>query len=143
MKAEVHSPDNLDWTVKRLTVVQRPLTPEQAMATYGPRGGRASGGMAPLGPRGDATPLFAVIIDLLLFVLMLPPLPLVVALRRAGVLSFTIQARCRPWGRKGPPTVMRWKVKGDIESQRAFQEIVTALEQGSGAPTVAGAQRVM
>jgi hypothetical protein len=31
VKAEVHSPDNLDWTVKRLWVVQRPLSPEQAM----------------------------------------------------------------------------------------------------------------
>lgn len=122
VKAEVHSADNLDWTVKRLMVVQRPLSPEQAMASYGPRGGRASSGLA--GPRENPTPLAAVIIDLLLFVVSLALLPPLVALRRAGVLSYTIQARCRPWGRKGPPTVMRWKVKGHAESHRAFQQTV-------------------
>jgi hypothetical protein len=134
VKAEVHSPDNLDWTVKRLWVVHRPMTPEQALdQTMAGSGGRIGGG---------TNPGAAVLVDTFLFLLFLPLLPIAIALRYAGILPWTIQARCRPWGRRGPPTAMRWRVNGNAESERAFQEIVSALERGDGSPSVAGAHRV-
>jgi hypothetical protein len=137
VKAKVHSSDNLDWTVKRLWVVQRPMTPEEAMKfTRAGTGGGLGRGQA----RGN--PGAALLFDTVLFLLFLPLLPLVVGLRHAGVLPWTIQARCRPWGRRGPPAVMRWRVKGNSESQRVFQDVCSALERGDGAPVVAGAERV-
>ena len=89
---------------------------------------------------GDAPSVL--IVETIVFVISLPFLPFVLGLRRAGVLPWTIQARCRPWGRRGPATVLRWRVKGDAESRRALQDIVAALERGSDTPVVAGAERV-
>jgi hypothetical protein len=93
----------------------------------------------PSGPSLEPTaPVFGAVLTLLL----LPFLPFAIALRRVGVLPWTIQAKCRPWGKHGPPTIMWWHVKGDSESRRAFQDIVSALEREPGVPVVAGAKRV-
>ena len=147
MKREVHSgKENLDWTVRRLWVVHRPMSPAQALdegvdravSGYFPgRPGYQNFGNFAVGEMYTLAP----VVDTLLSLALLPFLPLVIVLRRWGVVSWTIQARCRPWGRHGPPVVLRWRVKGDAASRRAFDDIVSQLEQGSGAPVIAGAER--
>jgi hypothetical protein len=96
----------------------------------------------PVSMPSDTNPGAALFFDTFLFLLLLPLLPIWIGLRHAGILPWTLQARCRPWGRHGTPVVLRWRVKGDAESHRAFQDIVSALERGDEAPVIAGAQRV-
>jgi hypothetical protein len=73
----------------------------------------------------------------------LPFLPLVIVLRNRGVLPWTINAVTRPWGRKGPPTILRYHVRGPAAVvERAMDELVRKLELGDGAPVVAGAERI-
>ena len=144
MKAVVESPDKLTWTVKRLWVVQQPMTPAETMDAAMVRGGpyRGLGGAPGRFGISQSGAGLGLIVDTIVCLALLPFLPLAILLRRVGWLSWTIQARCRPWGRQGPPTMMRWKVKGEDQSRRAFQDIVAALEHGSGAPEVAGVERV-
>jgi hypothetical protein len=46
------------------------------------------------------------------FVVMLPFLPIVLGLRALRVTPWTIEATSRPWGRRGPPVVMHWQIRG-------------------------------
>jgi hypothetical protein len=76
------------------------------------------------------------------FVLALPLLPVVLLLRRTGVLRWTIEARARPWGRRGgPPVVLRYAV-ANARLDAAFDELITALARGDGAPELRDAERI-
>jgi hypothetical protein len=66
----------------------------------------------------------------------------VLGLRALRVTPWTIEATSRPWGRSGPPVVMRWEIRGTTEADAALASICEQLEQGAGSPVVAGAERV-
>lgn len=131
----VRTPGGVEWTVRRLLVVNRPLSPRGAVEFGAPNASpyyvRAGGGYA----------LPALVVDAVAFTLTLPLLPLRVWLRRAGRLAWTIEAECRPWGRRGPKQVMRWRVRGDEASRNAVQAIADAFARGEGAPSPPGAER--
>ena len=73
---------------------------------------------------------------------LLPLLPVVLALRSFRVLPFMVEARAYPWGRRYPATVLLYEVRGREESGHALRELAQALERGEGSPAVAGAERV-
>jgi hypothetical protein len=122
MATTVTTPGGVEWTVRRLLVVNRPLSPRAASES-----------------EGYALP--ALVLDAVAFTLTLPLLPLRVWLRRRGMLAWTLEATCRPWGRRGPKQAMRWRVKGDAASKDAVRAIADAFARGDGAPSVAGAER--
>jgi hypothetical protein len=89
VRAAVHSPDNLDWTVKRLWVLHRPTTPAQALdegldTTI--QGWYNAPGLG--SDMGEMYPLGAVVLDTLLFLASLPFLPFSLVLRRRGALPW-------------------------------------------------------
>ncbi len=135
MATTVTTPGGVEWTVRRLLVVNRPLSPRAAVEFGAPSSSsyyvRSHGGYA----------LPALVVDAVAFTLTLPLLPLRIWLRRSGVLAWTLEATCRPWGRRGPKQVMRWRVKGDTASKDAVRAIAEAFARGDGAPSVAGAER--
>ncbi len=96
--------------------------------------------LAPAGTPGYAG--FAIVFGVLWCLLTLPILPLVLFLRRVGVCSWTIEARARPWGRRGPPMLLVYSVKGKERSETTLRELAAALERGEGAPTIPGAERL-
>src|SRR5213079_1453592 len=63
-------------------------------------------------------------------------LPLVLLLRRMLLLPWTIEARTHPWGRRYPPVVWTYLIRGGEESRRAFSQLVEALARGEGAPVI-------
>jgi hypothetical protein len=71
----------------------------------------------------------------------LPLVPIALLLRRWRVLPWTIEARAHPWGRRYPPIVLTYLLRGGEESRRAFGQLVEALARGEGAPVVDGAER--
>ena len=77
----------------------------------------------------------------LLVPLVLPLVPLVLLLRRMRLLPWTIEARAHPWGRRYPPIVLTYPIRGGEESRRAFGQLVEALARGEGAPRIDGAER--
>jgi len=78
----------------------------------------------------------------LLLPFVLPFLPLVLFLRWLRLLPWTIEARSYPWGKKLPPIVHAYKVRGKHEAERAMKDLAAALARDDGAPVVAGAERV-
>ena len=72
----------------------------------------------------------------------LPFLPLVLLLRWLRLLPWTIEARTYPWGKKFPPIVHAYEVRGRDEARRAMRDPAAALERGDGAPAVPGTERV-
>jgi hypothetical protein len=77
----------------------------------------------------------------LLFPLVLPLVPLAVLLRCVRVLPWTIEARTYPWGRRYPPVVLTYAVRGGEETRRAFAQLVEALARGEGSPIIDGAEK--
>jgi hypothetical protein len=77
----------------------------------------------------------------LLVPLVLPLVPLVLLLRRMRLLPWTIEARTHPWGRRYPPIVLTYLVRGGEESRRAFGQLVEALARGERALVIDGAER--
>jgi hypothetical protein len=122
MATKVTTPGGVEWTVRRLLVVNRPLSLRAASES-----------------EGYALP--ALVLDAVAFTFTLPLLPLRVWLRRRGTLAWTLEATCRPWGRRGPKQVMRWRVKGNTASKDAVGAIADAFARGDGAPSVTGAER--
>lgn len=126
------APNNLEWTVTRQlrSDWMRPLDFRAADEIN--RFGQGWG----FGP-------FALLFGLLWSVVTLPLLPVVIALRRRGRLAWTIRATARPWGRKGPPMILRYHVYGNGTNVDAvMSNLVTRLEAGDGAPVLAGADRI-
>ena len=131
-------PDRLEWSVRRLILAtwMRPVGLQAAAAPPA----AATSPSAPGGAQGMAG--FAMIFGFLWFLLTLPLLPLVLALRMMGVTRWTIEARARPWGRMAPPVVLLYEVERKGDCDAAIRELAAALERGDGAPVVHGADRV-
>jgi hypothetical protein len=137
----ITSPDKLDWTVRRLIVPHgmRPMTRTDILDAATPRrtsidGGSGSVPDASVGVTGPL-PLGA-LLSLVLF----PFVPLVLVLRYARLVRWTVEARAYPWGRRYPPVVLSYAIRGHEEASRAVDDLAEALARGDGAPTLAGAE---
>ncbi|HXY85529.1 MAG TPA: hypothetical protein VEH52_08600 [Gaiellaceae bacterium] len=132
MKRRVHSSkNNLDWIVR---VVWSPeaIRPIGVRQVYSGSVGRGA----------NRTGAFGIVFSLVLFlILVIPTVIVVLPLRYAGVMPWEVEAVARPWGRRGPATVMRWRVKGRSEVRRVVDEVAAALERGEDQPRIAGARR--
>jgi hypothetical protein len=142
MKQTVDAPNGLRWTVKRLIVPtgMRPMTRTDMLDAAAPRRTVVEG--VP-GQVQDAfgAPTGPLPLGFLLMPLVLPFVPLVLLLRRLRVLPWTIEARTHPWGRRYPPVVLTYAVRGGDESRRAFGQLVEALARGEGTPIIDGAEK--
>jgi hypothetical protein len=125
---EVVGPSGLRWRVRLLTLPSgmRPHPPAEILALADP-----STGWTPL-PVG-----------VLLAALALPFLPFVLLLRSLRVLPWTVEARTYPWGRRHPPIVLAYEVRGREEAAAALAELAAALARGSGGPALPGCERVV
>ena len=124
---EVTGPSGLTWTVRRL------LLPV-AMRTHS---SKEMLGTTDVCFESGAPPVAGV-----LLVFVLPFLPLVLVLRWLRLLPWTIEARTYPWGKKFPPVVHAYEVRGKDEAERAMRDLAAALARGDGAPAVPGTERV-
>lgn len=142
MKEIVLAPNGLRWTVKRLIVPTglRPLTRTEMLDVASPRRTVVEG-MSRQVP--DATGAWTGPIPLafLLVPFALPLVPVVLLLRRLRLLPWTIEARTYPWGRRYPPVVLTYGVRGGDETRGAFDRLVAALARGEGAPSIDGAEK--
>jgi hypothetical protein len=59
------------------------------------------------------------------------------------LLPWTVEARTHPWGRRYPPIVLAYQVRGRDEAAAAIAELVAALARGSGGPVLHGCERVV
>ncbi len=127
-KLEVVGPTDLRWTVRLLILpsAMRPHPPSEILALADP-----ATGWTPL-PLG-----------VLLAGLALPFVPLVLLLRSLRLLPWTVEARTYPWGRRHPPIVFAYEVRGRDEAAAAIAMLATALARGSGGPELPGCERVL
>jgi len=141
MKQTVVGPSGLRWTVRRLVVPtgMRPLS-RTDMLDAAP-GRTVVQGMSRQVPDAMGGPTGPVPLGFLLVPLVLPLLPFVWLLRRVRLLSWTIEARTYPWGRRYPPIVLTYAVRGGEETRHAFGQLVEALARGDGAPVIDGAEK--
>jgi len=139
----ITSPDRLNWTVKRLVVPtgMRPPSAAEMLDVATPRRTVVHGvpGTVPDAMMGVTGPLP---LGALFSVVLLPLVPLALALRYLGLARWTIEARAYPWGRRYPPAVLTYLVGGRVASARAVDELAAALERGEGAPVLAGGEFV-
>jgi hypothetical protein len=143
MKQKVDAPNGLRWTVKRLIVPtgMRPLTRTEMLDAATPRRTVVEG-MSRQVPDAASAPTGPVPLGFLFLPVVLPLVPLALLLRRARLLPWTIEARTYPWGRRYPPVVLTYLVRGGPETRRAFGRLVDALARGEGAPVIDGAEKV-
>lgn len=143
MKQRVVAPNDLRWTVKRLIVPTglRPLTRTDMLDVATPRR-TVVHGMSRQVPDAYGAWTGPLPLGFLLVPLALPLVPIVLLLRRWRVLPWTIEARAHPWGRRYPPIVLTYAIRGGDESRRAFGRLVEALERGEGAPVIDGAEKL-
>ena len=78
----------------------------------------------------------------LLVPLMLPFLPIALLCRWVRLLPWTIEARAYPWGRRFPPIVLSYEIRGRDTSIRALEQLAEALAHGDGAPVITGAEKI-
>ena len=126
-RVEVEGPSGLHWRVRLLTlpIGMRPYPPSELIALADP-----SHGWTPF-PLGVLFVGFA-----------LPLLPLVLLLRALRLLPWTVEARTYPWGRRYPPIVFTYEVRGREEALVAITDLAAALARGSGGPLLPGCERV-
>jgi hypothetical protein len=143
MKQTVLGPSGLHWTVKRLIVPtgMRPLTRTDMLDVASPRRTTVDG-MSRQVPDAVMAPTGPMPLGFLLVPLVLPFLPLVLLLRHIRLLPWTIEARAHPWGRRYPPIVLTYAVRGSEETHRAFGQLVEALARGDGSPVIDGAEKL-
>ena len=143
MRQTVVASDGLRWKVKRLIVPtgMRPLTRTEMLDVATPRR-TVVDGMSRQIPDATGAWTGPIPLGFLLVPLALPLVPLVLLLRRWQMLPWTIEARAHPWGRRYPPIVLTYAVRGGEESRRAFRRLVEALARGEGAPKIDGAEKV-
>lgn len=143
MKQTVLAPNGLRWTVKRLIVPtgMRPLTRTEMLDVASPRRTTVEG-MSRQVPDAALAPTGPLPLGFLLVPLALPLVPLVLLLRRVRWLPWTIEARAHPWGRRYPPVVLTYAVRGGEETRRAFGQLVEALARGDGSPIIGGAEKL-
>jgi hypothetical protein len=137
-RRKVSAPDRLDWTVKRLLVPNalRPMSRTDILDAATPRRTHVDGvgGSVPDAFYGVTGPLP---LGALFSLTMLPFVPVVLALRYARLLRWTIEARTYPWGRRYPPIVLSYLVRGHREARQAVDELAEALARGDGSPRLA------
>jgi hypothetical protein len=143
MKQKVDAPNGLRWTVKRLIVPtgMRPLTRTEMLDVASPRR-TVVHGMSRQIPDATSAWTGPIPLGFLLFPLVLPLVPIALLLRRWRMLPWTIEARAHPWGRRFPPIVLTYAIRGGDESRRAFRQLVEALGRGEGAPKIDGAEKL-
>jgi hypothetical protein len=143
MRQKVEGPTGLRWTVKRLIVPTgfRPLTRTDMLHAAIP-GRTVVDGMARQVPDAVGGWTGPLPLAFLLFPLVLPLVPVALLLRRLRVLPWTIEARAYPWGRRYPPIVLTYAVRGDVETRTAFRQLLEALARGDGAPVIAGTEKL-
>jgi hypothetical protein len=143
MKQTVDAPNGLRWKVKRLILPtgMRPLTRTDMLDVATPRRTVVHGVSRQI---PDATSAWTGPLPLgFLFVpLMLPFVPFVLLFRRLRWLPWTIEARAHPWGRRYPPVVLTYAIRGGEETRRAFDQLVEALARGEGSPAIDGAEKL-
>jgi hypothetical protein len=144
MKATLVGPSGMRWTVKRLIVPTGflPLSRTEILDAAAPRR-TAVDGMSGQVPDAVGAWTGPLPLGFLLFPLVLPLLPIVLLLRRLRVLPWTIEARAYPWGRRYPPIVLTYAIRGGDETRIAFRQLLEALARGDGAPVVTGAEAFM
>jgi hypothetical protein len=142
VKQTVDAPNGLRWTVKRLIVPtgMRPMTRTDMLDVATPRR-TVVDGVSRQVPDAMGAWTGPLPLGFLLFPLVLPLVPLVLLLRRQRWLPWTIEARAHPWGRRYPPVVLTYAVRGGEASRRAFAQLVEALARGEGSPVIDGAER--
>jgi len=126
----VTSPDGLRWKVKRLLLPMgmRPLSALDLLESATPRRTFIDGGeRVPDAVHSWTGPLP---LGVLFVPLMLPFLPAVLLLRRLRLLPWTVEARSHPWGRRFPPLVHSYDVRGGKEATAALDELAARLARG-------------
>src|SRR3954469_15693275 len=143
MKETLVGPTGMRWTVKRLIVPTGflPLTRTDMLDAAAPRRTVVEG-MSDQVPDAVGAWTGPLPLGFLLFPLVLPLLPLVLLLRHLRVLPWTIEARAHPWGRRYPPLVLSYAVRGGDETRIAFRQLVEGLARGDGSPVVTGAEKL-
>jgi len=143
VRQTVDAPNGLRWTVKRLIVPtgMRPLTRTDMLDVATPRR-TVVDGVSRQVPDAYGAWTGPLPLGFLLVPLVLPLVPLVLLLRRMRLLPWTIEARAHPWGRRYPPIVLSYAIRGGDESRRAFDQLVEALANGDGSPVIDGAEKL-
>jgi len=143
MKQTVLAPNGLRWTIRRLIVPTgfRPLSRTEILDAATPRRTMVEG-LTHQVPDATGAWTGPLPLGFLLFPLTLPLVPLALLLRRIRVLPWTIEARTSPWGRRYPPVVLTYAVRGGDETRRAFEQLVEALARGDGSPVIDGAEKL-
>jgi len=140
---KVTGPSGLKWTVKRLIlpVGMRALGPIDVLDAATPRRTVVEGvpGRVPDAVMAATGPLP---LSMLFVPLTLPLLPFVLLARRLRWLPWTVEARAHPWGRRYPPIVHSYAIRGGDESLRVLEQLAEALARGDGAPVIAGAESI-
>jgi hypothetical protein len=135
--------DKLEWTVRRLIVpnAMRPMSRTEILDAATPRRTSIDGvsGSVPDAVVGVTGPLP---LGVLFSVLAMPFVPLVLVLRYAGLLRWTVEARAHPWGRRYPPVVLSYAIRGHEEASRAVDDLAEALARGDDSPALAGAELI-
>jgi hypothetical protein len=137
----VTGPDKLEWTVRRLIVPNgmRPMSRTDILDAATPRRTSVDGvsGSVPDASVGVTGPLP---LGALFSLVLLPLVPLVLVLRYARLVRWTVEARAYPWGRRYPPVVLAYAIRGHEEASGAVDDLAEALARGDGAPTLPGAE---
>jgi hypothetical protein len=142
VRQTVDAPNGLRWKVKRLIVPTglRPLTRTEMLDAASPRRTVVEG-MSRQVPDAMGGPTGPLPLGILLVPFALPLVPVALLMRRLRVLPWTIKARTYPWGRRYPPIVLTYGVRGGTETRRAFEQLVAALARGDGGPVLDGAEK--
>ncbi len=142
MRQTVDAPNGLRWKVKRLIVPTglRPLSGTEMLDVASPRR-TVVDGMSRQVPDAFGAATGPLPLGILFFPLVLPLVPVVLLLRRFRVLPWTIEARTYPWGRRFPPVVLTYGIRGRAETRLAFDQLVVALARGDGGPFLDGAEK--
>jgi hypothetical protein len=143
MVRRVTGPTGLDWKIKRLVVPTGflPLTRGDVLAAGTPRR-TIVGGMDRQVQDAVGAPTGPLPLGFLFIPLWLPLIPIVLLLRKARIVSWTVEARAYPWGRRYPPIVLAYLVRGGDEAKAAVEELTAALARGDGAPELVGAVKI-
>jgi hypothetical protein len=131
MARRVTGRDGLDWRIKRLVVPTgfKPMSRTELLDTATPRRTSVEGMdrrvpdafFAPTGPLPLGFLFFP-------FLFLLPLVPLVLLLRRLRILRWTVEARTHPWGRRYPPIVLTYVIRGGLEALAAVDELEGAVK---------------
>jgi len=143
MRKIVASPNGMQWTVKCLVIPlgMRPIDRISVLDAATPRRTFVDG-MPNRLPDAFSAWTGPLPLAVLFLPLTLPLLPVVLLLRRLRLLPWTVEARTYPWGRRYPPIVFSYAVRGKEEALQVVDQLVEALARGDGAPVIPGAENI-